>query len=71
MRMGRDVQQDVLETGKEPFLSAQGHDAELILGAVVVDRQLPIGDIALQRRPLVGQVPAARHPAAISATRSP
>ena len=71
VREGRDVHQlaaldeRVQERGaagaleaarEEPVLAGDRDDAELILGAVVVDGQAPVLDIPLQGRPLIGEI---------------
>ena len=48
-----------LETaGKQPVLPTDRDEAELVLGAVVVDGQAAILDVALERRP---KCPAVRY----------
>ncbi len=42
--------------GEEPILSTNGHDAELVLGPIVVDGDAAILDEALQRRPLIREI---------------
>jgi hypothetical protein len=43
-------------SSKQPILPAEGDDAELVFGAIVIDREPPIVDKALQRRPLIGEI---------------
>ena len=43
---------------KQPVFPAEGDDAQLILGTIVIDREPTILDKALERRPLIRQVPA-------------
>jgi hypothetical protein len=45
--------------GEEPVLAVKGDNAQLVLGAVVVNGQAAILDKPLQRTPLVRQIPEA------------
>lgn len=55
--------------GKQPVLATNGHDPELVLGAVVVDREAPVLDETLQWPPSRLLNPRLRgllHPAAVT-----